>query len=330
MARRVTKTKTETQLAVAFIGSLINKVDYCRFLDKELIYNDAIISVGYPVSFEHNLVLDAQAVKSCAAMFDQKATFTIDKTLHIDTEKKRASIAIGDDTAVLYVIKDQFKTDIDQSFIDNLILASKATKESDSRVLASSVLVNHYTFVGTNGFSFLEVLHGFAFDQTFPANGLRVPTSFINKLKQIKLAPRALGFSDTSITIHYENGAWIRSQLYLEDVYLKLSQVTSQIDAAVFKPFEKDLVDLFKDSETFGDRDYIELSADQLVVLNNNGSVLRIKTNNLLQTQNTKVSNENLKIFNSLLITDYDFMTNERMLFVRGRNFRGALAVMVR
>lgn len=71
------------------------------------------------------------------------------------------------------------------------------------------VLCKEWTTVATNGHCLLEVWHGV----DMPPN-LRLPVSFVKKLEKIKRPITQFGFSESSFTLWFEDGSFIRTAMY--------------------------------------------------------------------------------------------------------------------
>lgn len=82
--------------------------------------------------------------------------------------------------------------------------------ENSPRVVMASAYLRAGTAVATNGHVLLEYWHGI----DMPPQGFIVPKLFINALCKIDKNITGFGFSDTSLTVYFEDSSWLRTQLY--------------------------------------------------------------------------------------------------------------------
>jgi hypothetical protein len=80
--------------------------------------------------------------------------------------------------------------------------------ENSQRVVLASALLRSGSVASTTGHFALEAWHGFDMPD------MVVPKLFLNAVAAVNKKPVGFGFSPTSFTLHYEDGAWLRTQLY--------------------------------------------------------------------------------------------------------------------
>lgn len=85
--------------------------------------------------------------------------------------------------------------------------------DGDKRIISDTLLLRSGSVIGTDGVVLLEYWHGIDLPQ------LVVPKSFAKAVWNA-LGPRTLvklGFSSYSVTVYFDDGSWLRSQLYNEE-----------------------------------------------------------------------------------------------------------------
>jgi hypothetical protein len=100
-------------------------------------------------------------------------------------------------------------------------LGAVAPFATDDRPTIQGVLCQANTTVATNGHAILEVWHGV----DMPPN-LRLPVSFVKKLEKIKRTIKQFGFSESSFTIWFDDGSYIRTAMYFGE-YVQYHQLFS-------------------------------------------------------------------------------------------------------
>lgn len=88
---------------------------------------------------------------------------------------------------------------------------SSLVVESGSRVFECSILLRPGSVIATDGTVLLEAWHGI----DMPPD-MVLPKAGIAALCKIKSKLVGFGFSPSSVTFHYENGAWLRCQLWAD------------------------------------------------------------------------------------------------------------------
>lgn len=83
---------------------------------------------------------------------------------------------------------------------------------SGTTVIESSLLLERDTVTATNRRLIMQIWHGLALPRSFV-----VPRAFAAALCRNGRAWSGLGWSDTSLSVHFTDGAWLRTQLYAED-----------------------------------------------------------------------------------------------------------------
>lgn len=174
-------------------------------------YN-GILSCGHYVDNDllvcPNINLAVAALSKCGQNI---AITQLDNRLSIKSDKFRAIIPCLELELLLHnIIPDEPCAIIDQRLIEAFVLAVK--DEIGESIYSKSVLLNGETLISSfNGQMVIEYWHGINLPQ-----GLSIPKALIGPLLKINKKVTKFGFSQSSITIYFEDESWIRSQLYAE------------------------------------------------------------------------------------------------------------------
>lgn len=222
MAKRTTVKKEENPMlrAVRF-AALASKDDgknisesHSRIVNGYVIGFDGIVAAGHPIDTDlpHVCPHTAQLVKSLERVSAQHSITITNNMIHIRGDKFKSHVQCVPVEDMPYIAPDARAYPMNNAFATAAAEAMVFTKEGADKIVMASILTGDGTLKGTNGNAFVEVYHGIP---TPP--GLIIPVSFVKILAKITDKEIAgFGFSEQSLTIHYSDGAWVRTQLYSE------------------------------------------------------------------------------------------------------------------
>lgn len=147
----------------------------------------------------------AKAIRSC------KDTVAISMT-----PSGRLSIKSGKFKSFIECSEDPFPAvepegemiELDGSLLESLLLLAPFMGQDASRPWAMGILLKGGSAYTTNNIVLIEKWLGY----TFPVT-VNIPSAAVKELLRIKKEPKALQVSETSITFHFEDGRWLKSQL---------------------------------------------------------------------------------------------------------------------
>lgn len=184
---------------------------YITLKDNMMSYTNGIVSAGFPIETDINCnphadtFLKAIKVAGDTLMLTQPSH---DK-LVIKRGRLNVSMPCVPNASVAIVQPDPKIGDLNSAFGIALDLLRPIIKEQNDRLLLQSVCVSSEHAVATNGKEMLMILHANKFPHDFV-----LPYDFIPVVNKIKEKIVGFGLSKASFTIHYENGAWLRTQCY--------------------------------------------------------------------------------------------------------------------
>lgn len=181
--------------------------------NKMAVTTDGCISAGYPIDEELNLcphtVQLAQAINKCGNSLSITELPT--GRLSIKGQKLNAIVPCVPAEDMPSVYPDPNIAPIDDRVKLALQTVGVVVAEAEGTVMESAVLLQAWTAVATDGKIILGFMHGLDLP---PA--LVLPKVFITAIGKQKLKIVGFGFSETSVTFWYENGAWIKTQRYID------------------------------------------------------------------------------------------------------------------
>lgn len=213
---KVGQTVSSLSKALAFISVACKKEGttqqlHCQIRNKQIIANDGVISCSHPIP--EDITANPHAFTLIAALNKCKGATSVtikDGFIIILSGKFSITVPCAPDESIYEIKPDISIAPLDNKFREALIAVSPVVQEKSVRVVTSSFLLTDGSVVGTNGLILLESFHC----NSMPT--LVVPKSFATALSKTDGNLVSFGFSDNSLTVYFDNGAWIRTQLYVE------------------------------------------------------------------------------------------------------------------
>lgn len=178
-----------------------------------------MIACGHPINDE--LIARPHTLKFLSALKRAGGSLAItqndSESLHLHSGKFKAVIPCLDFTTWPNVMPDQARTPIDNKIKEAIAAVGVLASESGATVIEATVLLQNMTCVATNRHVIMEYYHGHNI-----AEKLAIPKLAANFICKVGIPLAALGVTHTgnaptSATFYFQNGAWIRTQLYAED-----------------------------------------------------------------------------------------------------------------
>lgn len=183
---------------------------HCLFANGYVTTFDGIIALGFPLAGE--LTICPQSKALLAALERSIGAYSMTQldatTLAVQAGKFRASIPCLPLENVASVQPDAICGPLSNVFKGALALVGQWASETANCVEAASVLCRNGSVLGTDRVVAVEYWHGLPFPE------MVIPKMFITQLCKIKYDIIGFGFSDRSLTIHFSNRSWIKTQLY--------------------------------------------------------------------------------------------------------------------
>lgn len=132
--------------------------------------------------------------------------------LSIKSDKFKAIIPCITTDLLAVAIPDPPVADIDNRLKEAFEICGLLNTSDGQLIYAVSVLMNGQSLIASlSGQMLIEYWHGISLP-----TGLAIPKAFIQPLNKINKKLTKFGFSQSSITLYFEDDSWIKSQLYAE------------------------------------------------------------------------------------------------------------------
>lgn len=182
--------------------------------NKWAIAFNGIIAAGCPIpediySFPHTLLL-LEALSNCDESYS--LTQLDNNKLSIRSGKFKAAIPCLDPLLMPEAFPDPQIAPLDNKFKNAVEAVGVLASENAQHVLTASVLMNGQTVISTNRVMLLEYWHGLDLPPNVP-----LPKEFVKALTKQKKNLTGFGFSNSSATFFFEDGCWLRTQLYADE-----------------------------------------------------------------------------------------------------------------
>jgi hypothetical protein len=175
---------------------------------------NGIVAAGSPISedivaYPHTLML-VEALSKC----DENFTITqLDNgRLSIKSGKFKVIVPCLDPQLMQNAFPDPVVVGLDNRFKAAVEAVGVLASENAQHVLTASVLMHGASVISTNRVMIMEYWHGLDLPP-----GVPLPKQFVAALVKQKKNLTGFGFSSNSATFHFEDGCWIKTQLYSDE-----------------------------------------------------------------------------------------------------------------
>lgn len=212
-AARLVEALQFCSLASRVSGNNAAYQDHVRIADQWAIRSNGQLTAGHPV--EEDLHACPHAARLANAIEKCGDTLSITHlgsgNLSVKGAVFTARVDCLPEDQMLYQAPDEPCGAIDDRIKRALHVAGSVAAEGATRVIFASVLLKAQTAIGTNGHVMLECYHGIDLPP-----GLCLPKSSVVAVLKVAKPLVSFGFSRGSMTFYYEDGSWLKSQLYLD------------------------------------------------------------------------------------------------------------------
>lgn len=223
MARKPT-TKSEP-----IKSALLQALDFCSCVSEKLgaphethiglrnkwaIAFNGVVAAGSPISediycYPHTLQL-LDAISKCSENYS--LTQLDRERLSIKSGRFKAIVPCLDPLLIQEAYPDPQIVGITNKFKEAVEAVGVLANENAQHVLTASVLMNGQSVISTNRVMLLEYWHGLDLPPNIP-----LPKEFVKALVKQKKNLIGFGFSRSSATFYFEDGCWLRTQLYADE-----------------------------------------------------------------------------------------------------------------
>lgn len=185
---------------------------HVRLVAKQAIAFDGVLGAGHPIDEDlaccPNTAQLVAALKKCGTQLSM--TDDGEGRLALAGQKLKAWVPCLPPDAMAPCDPDPLQYPCGDPVRVALLQAAVWTREGGERVLESAVLLASGSCYGTNGKALIEAWHGCSMPE------LIVPRVFVIAANKIVAPLIGFGFTQSTLTFHFEGGAWIKTQLYVD------------------------------------------------------------------------------------------------------------------
>ena len=187
---------------------------HSRFANGMVMAFNGVLAAGHPVGEElptcPNTFLFIKALEKVRGA--HSLTLLDNQTLSINAGAFRALVPCIAPINLEGIWDDGAQWDLDDRFRTACEAAGMFTTEGAATVLEAAIITNGQSVVGTDNKALVEAWHGCP----MPVRQI-IPMAFVKALAKVPHKIVKFGWTeDQSITVYFENGAWLRTQLYRE------------------------------------------------------------------------------------------------------------------
>lgn len=262
-------------------SSLLTALEFCSCVSEKLgapyethiglrnnwaIAFNGIVAAGSPIAedivcYPHNLML-IEALSKCDENFS--LTQLDNGRLSVKSGKFKAVVPCLDPELMQNAFPDPNIAPITNAFKTAVEAVGVLASENAQHVLAASVLMHGPSVVSTNRVMIMEYWHGLDLPP-----GVPLPKQFVAALAKQKKNLIGFGFSNNSATFHFEDGCWIKTQLYADswpDVGRILNREANlwSIDAGFYKALDA-IAPFSEDGNVYSDLNLLMSHADSSI-----------------------------------------------------------------
>jgi len=190
---------------------------FCRISNQQIVAFDGVIALGHPVDEDiqicPHLGQFSDAIKRAGDTLN--LTELASGSLSVKGDKLRAVIpCLRDQSEMPPVMPDINCAVIDDRIREGMAAVTTVIKEGDqnTRWIETAALLRANTIFATNGHVCFEFFHGI----DLPPN-LTIPKAAITAILKSAKPMTGFGFGPKSVTFYFEDGAWLRSQMFTEE-----------------------------------------------------------------------------------------------------------------
>lgn len=222
MARQPRSAKPENKSkllsAMEFVSCVCEKIGapfetHVGLKNHWAIAFNGIVAAGAPIDedvycYPHTIDL-VTALSKC----EENISLTLldNERLSIKSGKFKAVIDCLDPQLMQEALPDPQIVGITNAFKEAVEAVGVLASENAQDILTASVLMNGSTVISTNRTMLFEYWHGLDLPPNVP-----LPKEFVKALAKQKKNLTGFGFSNCSATFYFEDGCWLRTQLYSE------------------------------------------------------------------------------------------------------------------
>ncbi len=260
---------------------------YCRLFNQWAVASNSIVTAAHLIQEEIQVCPHTKALCAALAQSGQPVLTLNNNLLTVRADVFEANIATIALDKLPVMFADSPDHVIGSRLLESLEIAGSIISSTGEKVINSTVqMLPNATVLATNGRIAMLVFHG------FQTPHMIIPKEFVTALSRgRRYTPYRAGWSAESLTIWYEQGAWIKGQLWPQDTPLPdLGWVSEAASAeAAWRAIPDDFfesVDRLKKTSQSGvvfiDDDSIRTESAKISVDNSMGNAIGFEMKDIL------------------------------------------------
>lgn len=189
---------------------------HCRMFNQQVVASNGIISAGHPIAEDIQCCPHSKTLTDALASLSD-ATFVLsiieNNRLAIKSEQFEAIVHCISPAELPSVGADPAAYLVDARLVKAMDIAGTLVSEGATKVVNASIQIRNGSVVSSNGNLIIEAWHGCNMPDLLIAPKALCTAADKASSAQSKSLYR-FGFTPDSLTLHYEDGAWLKSQLY--------------------------------------------------------------------------------------------------------------------
>lgn len=189
--------------------------EYCRIVNHQVIAFNGVVAFGHPI--DEDIAICPHLGKLLDAIKRAGTTLSLTELdsgrLSMKGDNLRVIIPCIDGSSIPAVMPDPPCGVVDDHILKGCAAVNALIKEGDQNIrwIETAALLRANTIFATNGHIAFEYWHGIDLPP-----GLSLPKMAVAALAKATKKLTRFGFGRNSVTFYFEDGAWIRSQLFTE------------------------------------------------------------------------------------------------------------------
>jgi hypothetical protein len=186
---------------------------HCRLFNNFASGSNGIISAGHKIQEDiqvcpHTMTLTAALENLSNSQF--ALTLIENERLAVRAEKFEAIVHYLNNNELPVVGPDAASYLMDERFVNALDIAGQLVADGATKVINSTIQLKNCSVLSSNGSVIIQAWHGVGMPEHLIAP--KALATAVGKVSSKSLY--RFGFSDSSLTLHYDDGAWLKTQLY--------------------------------------------------------------------------------------------------------------------
>lgn len=220
---------------------------------------DGVLAAGHPIDEDFVAFPNLEQLRAALETCGKQLSLTLgDGTIEVKGENVHAVVQCLPAADMHLTVPDPNGWQLDDVIKAAFEACIRYTREGGTKVHESAILLGANTCIGTNGSALIEYWHGVNLPDMI------LPRAFCHAVMKTKAKLVGFGWGDgRSVTFWFEDGSWIKSQLYAEGFPMNARTIMDV--QATLSPVAPDFVKAIEAVVAFSDDGTVTLEAGQII-----------------------------------------------------------------